>query len=682
MIRRRSDADKASPLTEIMRPADTDLVPRLDAIANRLRRHVIKMTCAAGTGHPGGSLSAADMMTALYFHVLRIDPAQPDWSDRDRFIMSKGHACPVLYAALAERGYFPVSDLWGLRHISSHLQGHPDMRKTPGVDMTAGPLGSGTAAGAGMALGARITGRDFRTYVMVGEGDLQEGCTWEAIMLAGHHQLDNLCMLIDYNRSQVDGRSDEILSLDPLADKLRACRWAVREIDGHDMGQLLEALDWAREMRGTPAAILAHTIKGKGVSFMEDRHEWHGKAPDREQALAALGELGETEADILPAPQGLGFQLEAESESPLKADWRRRGPQSSQDNSGSQAPNAFEGVLAEALPLLAPGPVRQRQIVRDAFGKTLVELGAEMPDLVVLDADISSSLKTGAFRRQYPERHINFGVAEQNMMLGAAGLSTTGLVPVACTYATFATLRACEQVRSFICYASLNVKIACSHGGLEVGWDGPTHQGTEDIAIMRSFPNMTVIVPADSVAASSLLRQAVGMSGPVYFRMGRNPVPVIYDPRQPFAVGQAITVREGKDLTIIATGVMVALALDAAAQLASDGIEVRVVDMHTVKPLDGAAVQRAAGETGAIVTAEDHSIIGGLGSAVAEYLSEHRAAPMERVGIPDAFCRSGEPEALFAMYRMAAPDIARAAREVLRRKKGLGSGAYRGLRTD
>jgi transketolase len=312
--------------------------------------------------------------------------------------------------------------------------------------------------------------------------------------------------------------------------------------------------------------------------------------------------------------------------------------------------------------------------VRDAFGETLVALGAELPDMVVLDADISSSLKTGSFRKRYPERHINFGVAEQNMMLGAAGLATTGLVPVACTYATFATLRACEQIRSFICYPDLNVKIACSHGGLEVGWDGPTHQGTEDIAIMRAMPGMTIVVPADAVAASALLRQAVTTGGPVYFRMGRNPVPSIYEARQSFAIGQSITVRHGNDLTIIATGVMVALALDAAAELASEGIEARVVDMHTVKPLDGEAVLRAAAETGAVVTAEDHSIIGGLGGAVAEYLAEHAPVPMARVGIRDTFCRSGDPEALFALYGMAAPDIARAARQVLRRESRPGFG--------
>ena len=507
--------------------ADPVLVDELAQIAARLRRHVIKMTYYAGSGHPGGSLSAADMIAALYFSELRIDPARPDWPDRDRFILSKGHACPVWYAALAERGYFPVDDLWGLRQTYSHLQGHPDMRKTPGVDMTAGPLGSGLAAGAGIALGALVTGRMFRTYVMLGEGDLQEGASWEALLFAGHRKLSNLCALIDYNRSQVDGRSDDILSLDPLADKLRACRWAVREIDGHDVAQIIEALEWARGVTGAPAAIIAHTTKGKGVSFMLDRHEWHGKAPNREQAVAALAELGEPTAD-----------------------------------------GAWQMAEGPGVDRQAAKPNTPSRTLRDAFGETLVKLGAENPNLIVLDADISSSLKTGAFAKAYPERHINFGVAEQDMLLSAVGLATTGLIPLACTYATFATLRGCEQIRSFICYPKLNVKVICSHGGLEVGWDGPTHQGIEDVAIMRSLPNMTVVVPADATAVPALLRQIVALDGPVYFRMGRNPVPVIYEPAQEFTLGRAINLRGGGDVTIIATGVMVSLALDAADELA------------------------------------------------------------------------------------------------------------------
>ncbi len=629
---------------------DQALLEDLAAIAVRLRRHVIKMTYFAGSGHPGGSLSAADMLAALYFRELRVDPVRPGWPDRDRFIMSKGHACPIWYAALAERGYFPIEDLWGLRQAHSHLQGHPDMRKTPGVDMTAGPLGSGLSAGAGIAMGARITGRAYRTYVMLGEGDLQEGATWEALLLAGHHKLANLAALVDYNRSQVDGKSDTILSLDPLPEKLRACRWSVAEIDGHDLSQILAALDWARSVTDAPAAIVAHTTKGKGVSFMLDRHEWHGKAPNREQAVAALAELGETwSPDPLPPASSPAGATRAIDQPSIHPPARENG-----------AGAAF------ATAQLAPAHPRPRRALREAFGAELVTLGAEIPNLVVLDADISSSLKTGAFRKAYPERHINYGVAEQNMLLGAAGLATAGLIPLACTYATFATLRACEQIRSFICYGRLNVKVICSHGGLEVGWDGPTHQGAEDVAIMRAIPNMTVVAPADAVAVPALLRQIIALDGPAYFRMGRNPTPVLYQPSQSFALGRAITVREGSDATIIAAGVMVSLALDAADELAREGILVRVLDMHTIKPLDGTAIQAAAEETGAIVTAEDHSITGGLGGAVAEYLAEHAPVPMARIGIPDTFCRSGDPAELFPMYGMAVPHIIAAVKRVVK----------------
>lgn len=321
---------------------------------------------------------------------------------------------------------------------------------------------------------------------------------------------------------------------------------------------------------------------------------------------------------------------------------------------------------------LYQGPNRPRRVLRAAFGQALVELGTEFPNMVVLDADISASLKTGAFRQHFPERHINFGTAEQDMLMAAGGLSTTGLIPLACTYATFATMRACEQIRSFICYSHLNVKVMCSHGGLEVGWDGPTHQATEDVAIMRAMPNMTVVVPADSTAVPSLLRQVVAFDGPAYFRMGRNPVPVIYDESQGFSLGKAITLREGSDLTMIAMGVMVGLALDAADTLASQGVNARVLDMHTVKPLDGEAIDQAAQDTGAIVTVEDHNIMGGLGGAVAEYLVEHTPVPTKRVGIPDIFGRSGDPAELYPMYGMAVPDIVAAAREVLARKEKTG----------
>ncbi|HEY83615.1 MAG TPA: transketolase [Chloroflexi bacterium] len=275
-------------------PYEEKLLNELQRQANRIRQEVIRMTHAAGSGHPAGSLSEADILSALYFHFMQIDPKNPAWPDRDRFILSKGHACPGLYAALALRGYFPMEKLATLRRIDSILQGHPDMTKTPGVEMSAGPLGNGMSAGAGMALGARITGRDFRVFVLIGDGDAQEGCTWEASMFAGFQQLANLVCIYDYNRSQVDGPTCEILDLEPVADKWRAFNWEVREIDGHDIEQILDALAWAAQQRERPALIIAHTIKGKGVSFMtENPAAWHGKAPNKELAERALKELSQ-----------------------------------------------------------------------------------------------------------------------------------------------------------------------------------------------------------------------------------------------------------------------------------------------------------------------------------------------------------------------------------------------------
>jgi len=273
-----------------------ELIEFLTRKAWQLRKHVIRMTCEAGSGHPGGSLSAADIIAVLYFHVLRLNPQNPNWEDRDRFILSKGHACPIVYAALAERGFFPVEELMTLRKVGSRLQGHPDMRKTPGIDMTSGSLGQGLSVGVGMALGARLMRKSFRVFVMLGDGEIQEGQVWEAAMAAGHHRLGNLKAILDYNKLQVDGFIKEIVDIEPVVDKWLAFNWAVREIDGHNIEEIIAAFDWANSIRDKPCIIIAHTIKGKGVSFMENVVEWHGKAPNPRQRDLALKEIEEREA--------------------------------------------------------------------------------------------------------------------------------------------------------------------------------------------------------------------------------------------------------------------------------------------------------------------------------------------------------------------------------------------------
>ncbi|MEA4909781.1 MAG: transketolase [Anaerolineaceae bacterium] len=270
----------------------TTSIEELQCIAQRLRAEVLTMVYQAGEGHPGGSLSAADLLAALYFRVLRINPLQPEWPERDRFILSKGHAAPILYAALAERGYFPKEQLKAFRQIDSILQGHPDMHKTPGVDITTGTLGQGLSDGLGMALGGRVLEKDFRVYVLLGDGEMQEGQVWEAIMAAGNWRLDHLTAIVDYNGLQNDGALAHIQPLEPLADKWRAFGWRVLEIDGHDMAQIVSALESIPAAAGQPTVILARTVKGKGVSFMEGVAGWHGKAPNQAQYQQAMAEIG------------------------------------------------------------------------------------------------------------------------------------------------------------------------------------------------------------------------------------------------------------------------------------------------------------------------------------------------------------------------------------------------------
>jgi transketolase len=259
--------------------------------AREIRKHIVRMTGSAGSGHPGGSLSAADILTVLYFHEMRVRPGEPNWPGRDRFVLSKGHAAPALYATLAEAGFFPISDLTGLRQLGSHLQGHPDMRSTPGVEMSTGSLGQGLSAANGMAIAAKMSGADFRVYVLLGDGELEEGQVWEAAMTSAHRKLDNLVAIVDWNGLQIDGPVQEVKSVDRIGERFAAFGWNVLEIDGHSIPDILGAFDDARKAWGKPTVIVARTIKGKGVSFMENQAGWHGTAPKPDQVETAIAEL-------------------------------------------------------------------------------------------------------------------------------------------------------------------------------------------------------------------------------------------------------------------------------------------------------------------------------------------------------------------------------------------------------
>lgn len=273
---------------------DNGALQSLMAKACQIRQDIVRMVGEAKSGHPGGSLSAADIVTTLYFHEMKVDSENPTNPDRDRFVLSKGHAAPVLYAALAEKGFFPREELGTLRKIGSRLQGHPSMKHLPGVEMSTGSLGQGLSAANGMALAGKLDKRDYRVYALLGDGEIQEGQVWEAAMAAAHYKLDNVVAIIDHNKLQIDGPTSEVMSPEPIADKWRAFGWHVEVINGHDFEEIIAALNKAREVKGQPTAIIANTVKGKGVSFMENQVGWHGNAPSSEQTTQALCELGGT----------------------------------------------------------------------------------------------------------------------------------------------------------------------------------------------------------------------------------------------------------------------------------------------------------------------------------------------------------------------------------------------------
>jgi len=606
--------------------------------AKTIREDVLTMIFAAQSGHPGGSLSAADIVTALYFHYLRIDPNDPQKPDRDRFILSKGHTCPVWYACLAENGFFPVEELLSLRAINSRLQGHPDMTKTPGVDFTTGSLGQGLSIGVGMALSLRTQHLDSKVYVLLGDGELNEGQIWEAAMAAAKFGLNNLIAIVDYNNLQLDGFCHEIMPIEPLKDKWLSFGWDVLEINGNDFDEIISSLTQAGKATNKPTVIIAHTIKGKGVSFMEDVCNWHGVAPNQDQYIQAIGEIS--------GPQGLSHlrekfkSLSAMIKEPLDASLQSE---------------------KSALPNKKP--------TRDAYGETLAELGEENEEIVVLEADISKSTRTKIFADKFPDRFFQFGVAEANMVVAAAGFASTGKIPFVSTYSVFSSMRACEQVRTFIAYPKMNVKIAVSHGGITPANDGVTHQATEDMGIMRTIPNMTVIMPADYYSTKKLVRAAAEYAGPVYLRFTRDAVPFIYSRDDEFEIGMGKVLEEGKHLTLLANGDMVHIALQANEILKKQGFSLDVIDIHTIKPLDTALVLKSVAKTGKVITIEDHQINGALGSAVAELLSEQLPSRLVRIGLRDTFAESGPYELLLEKYHMDAQSVVYQATQLLRNRE-------------
>ncbi|MBN1504456.1 MAG: transketolase [Candidatus Eisenbacteria bacterium] len=654
--------------------------------ANLLRGYNLVCLAAAGSGHTGGTLSVMDLAAALYLNVAKHDPKDPDWKDRDRIIWSSGHKAPSLYLCLGASGYFDIEDVVTLRKLYSPFQGHPHWLKLRGVEISSGSLGQGLSVSNGIALAAKLDGKSHRVYCFMGDGEQQEGQIWEAIMEAGHYKLDNLCGILDVNRLQIDGWVQEVMNVEPLAEKYRSFNWNVIEIDGHDMGQILDAYEKARNFKGKPTVIIAHTVKGKGVDFMENVAGWHGKAPSFDEAMKGLQQLGLTDKIPVQRMMEKSKKFQAWAEKTLDA----KMPHFSKDYFWNTAPNMKVDM----------------QPTRKGFGGCLKECGYD-DRVVCLGADISGSITISDFYTSNPERKERFlsmGIAEQSATGVAAGLAKEGKLPVFGTYGVFASGRNLDQLRTTVCYGNFNVFVAGAHGGVSVGPDGATHQALEELFQMCGLPNMTVVVPCDinetRKAGDFLLFEH---KGPKYLRFAREATPIVTNQNTPFKYGEANVIRfrkeadkfldafetvlaskyknEGEDLAIVANGPEVPEAMRAAYILKKEyGIEARVVNMHTVKPLDSKTIVNTALETGIIVTAEEHQV-GGLGNLVAAAMAQApelccKPLLMGMVGVKDRFGESGAPWELIKEFEVSAEHIAAKAKELydLAKRKGMKAG--------
>ena len=606
-------------------------IAALRNVATRLRIDSVRATTEAGSGHPTSCASAAEIVAALFFAEMRYDPRNPQNPDNDRFVLSKGHAAPILYAAWAEVGFLKRDDLLKLRRLDSDLEGHPTPR-LPFVDVATGSLGQGICAAVGIALNARRIKSDYRTYVMLGDGESAEGSVWEAAEAAAHDRLDSLCGITDVNGLGQSGPSIWNHDMDAYASKWRAFGWHSLVVDGHDVGALLDAFDEARKTRGQPTMILARTVKGKGIPLAEGKGGWHGKAFKK----------GEELDSVLRA---LDSQLVADEEPAQPPD----GPRTRRDQSRSSAlpKNATVGRLSYKL--------GDTVATREAYGSALAKLGDGDDRIVALDGDVKNSTFSEKFEERHADRFFQNFIAEQVMIGSAMGLASRGAIPFPSTFAAFLT-RAYDFIR-MACISNLHIKIAGSHAGVSIGEDGPSQMALEDLAMMRAQPNMTVLYPCDAVSTERLLELMAYDAGPAYMRTSRPKTPVIYGPDERFTIGGLKILRESASdtVTVIGAGVTVFEALKAYDQLQKSGISIRVVDLYSLQPIDSASLLRCARETKRLITVEDHYAAGGIGDAVAAAVAEG-GFTVERLCVRE-IPRSGTPEQLIDHYGISSRHI-------------------------
>jgi transketolase len=611
-----------------------DRVNEWNELAAQLAVDSIRCSTAAASGHPTSSMSAAHLLAVLYSSHLRFDVDDPKSRANDRFVLSKGHASPLMFSMLKAIGAITDQELLSFRKFGSPVQGHPvPVPEMPWVDVATGSLGQGLPIGLGMALAMRLGGLRGRVWVLMGDSEFVEGSIWEAMANASFHETRNLIGILDMNRLGQRGPTMLEWEGDVYAARARAFGWRTLEIDGHDVSAIDRAYGEASDGHG-PTLIVARTVKGHGVSFLANAEGWHGKALDAEQAVQAIAELG-GERSI--------------SVTPLKPE------------------PAEESLFYGPMPKL---PTYDKEIAtRKAFGETLAALAA-LPHVVALDGEVANSTHTADFQKAAPDRFFEMYIGEQNMLGAAVGFQALGYTPFAATFGAFIT-RAYDFIR-MAAISRANLRICGSHAGISIGEDGPSQMALEDLAMMRAVHGSTVLYPADGNATAKLVDTMANLPGISYMRTTREKTPRLYGPDEAFPVGGSKVHRAGPDdrAALVGAGITLFEALTAAESLSADGIAVRVIDAYSVKPIDALTFKKALADTGLLIVVEDHWIEGGLGDAVLEALAAGGATFSGRViklGVTQ-MPGSGAPEELREWAGISASKIAAAVRAALKAK--------------
>jgi transketolase len=602
-------------------------IEALNRIAKRLRAHSMKMTTASASGHPTTCLSMAEITAALFFGEMRFNPADPnDWGN-DELVLSKGHAAPILWAAYAEAGIIPMDSLPDLRKITSNLEGHPTPRM-PWIKVATGSLGQGLSVGVGMAAAMRLGKSPARVFVVCGDGECAEGSVWEAANAGADLKLKNLCAIVDCNRLGQSGPTMHQRDAAALARKFKAFGWDTVVVDGHKVEAVLAALK-AAGSKGLPTAIIAKTIKGKGISFLEDLNGWHGKplkADELQKALAELGPLPDIDAKkyLRPARKVVRPKMK------IAATIERT-------------------------------KYTEKTATRLAYGYGLRAAGQANESIVCIDGDVRNSTYADKFFDAFPARSFQSYIAEQNMVGMGLGFSTKGYVPFIATFAAFLS-RAHDQIR-MAAHSLGNIKVCGSHVGVSIGEDGGSQMGLEDIGMFRSIPGAVVFYPSDAVCAEACVETAAREKGIFYIRTTRPATPILYPADETFPIGGSKTLRKSADdaAVVVAAGITLHEALKAYETLKSEGIHIRVVDAYSVQPIDKAGLLAAAAESkNRVIVVEDHFEGGGLGDAVASALAGK--AEITHLCVRE-IPRSGKPDELLDRFGISARRIVEAVKK-------------------